>query len=632
MENGEEPNLQVLPERPKEAQKPPKKEKQPKTPKPPKPTKEPKPQPAKKEKAPNVPAAPTDPNSMFKEGFLKSVHNEKPSERIVTRFPPEPNGFLHIGHSKAIAINFGFAKYHDGLCYLRFDDTNPEAEEEKYFTAIEDMIQWLGFKPYQITYSSDNFDKLYDLAERLIQKDGAYICHCTDTEIKLQKGGEKGTAGPRYACPHRDRPTQESLTEFRAMKDGKYKPREAFLRMKQDLTDGNPQMWDLAAYRILEKPHHRTGDKWRIYPTYDFTHCLCDSFENISHSLCTTEFQLSRVSYEWLCDAVDIYKPMQREYGRLNLTGTVLSKRKLLKLVEEKYVRGWDDPRLYTLIALRRRGIPPGAILAFVNELGVSTALTNIQIVRFEQSVRKYLEQTVPRLMLVLDPISVIIDNLPDDYVEDIELPFSPKDPAFGTHIVPFTKTIYINRTDFREEDNKDFFRLAPGKAVGLLKVPFPIKATSFGKDEKTGLVTSVHATYEKPDNGTAFKKPKTYIQWVGSSAKHNSPVKAEVRIFNPLFKSENPDSAEGGYLNDINPHSEEIYPDAIIETGIQEVQKRAPWPAEAGEKDGEGGKAGWETIRFQGMRVGYFCTDSDSAGGKVVLNRIVSLKEDAGK
>ncbi|KAL8675448.1 MAG: hypothetical protein Q9168_000149 [Polycauliona sp. 1 TL-2023] len=594
--------------------------------------KPPKPPPVKKEKVPSAPAAPIDPESMFKEGFLKSVYNEKASERVVTRFPPEPNGFLHIGHSKAIAINFGFARYHDGVCYLRFDDTNPEAEEEKYFTAIEDMIQWLGFTPYKVTYSSDNFDRLYELAEALIKKDGAYVCHCTDTEIKLQKGGEKGAAGPRYACPHRDRPSEESLTEFRAMRDGKYKPREAFLRMKQDLTDGNPQMWDLAAYRVLEKEHHRTGNKWRIYPTYDFTHCLCDSFEDISHSLCTTEFQLSRVSYEWLCDAVDIYKPMQREYGRLNLTGTVLSKRKLLKLVEDRHVRGWDDPRLYTLIGLRRRGIPPGAILSFVNELGVSTALTNIQIVRFEQSVRRYLEQTVPRLMLLLDPIPITIDNVPDDYVEEIELPFSPKDPSFGNHKVPFTKTIYIDRSDFREVDSKDFFRLAPGKSVGLLKVPFPIKATSFEKDEASGLVTAVHADYEKPEDGsTAFKKPKTYIQWVGSSHTHSSPIRAEVRIFNPLFKSENPDAAEGGYLNDINPASEEIHPNAMIETGFVEIGMRAPWPREEGEKNFTG-PARWETVRFQGLRVGYFCMDGDSELGKVVLNRIVSLKEDAGK
>ena len=253
-----------------------------------------------------------DPDAMFNEGFLDRVWRENETEKVITRFPPEPNGFLHIGHSKAIAINFGFAKYRRGLCNLRFDDTNPEAEEEVYFTSIQDMVEWLGFKPAKITYSSDNFDRLYELAEELITLGGAYVCLCTAEEIKDQRGGDNNR-GQRYACPHRDRPAEQSLEQFRAMRDGKYKPKEALLRMKQDLTDGNPQMWDLAAYRVLDKPHHRTGDKWRIYPTYDFTHCLCDSFENISHSLCTTEFLQSRVSYEWLCDAVRIYKPMQRE-------------------------------------------------------------------------------------------------------------------------------------------------------------------------------------------------------------------------------------------------------------------------------------------------------------------------------
>ncbi|KAI9816282.1 MAG: hypothetical protein M1827_001884 [Pycnora praestabilis] len=620
-------DFEILPERPKMDGKTSKPKKQPKDSKPPK---EAKPAPPKKEKALNAPASPADPDSMFKEGFLKTVHNEKPAKHVITRFPPEPNGYLHIGHSKAIAINFGFARYHGGDCYLRFDDTNPEAEEEKYFVAIKEMVQWLGFTPYAVTYSSDYFDKLYELAEALIRRDRGYVCHCTDTEVKLQRGGENH--GPRYACPHRDRPKEESLTEFRAMRDGRYKPRDAVLRMKQNIEDGNPQMWDLAAYRILNAKHHRTGDKWRIYPTYDFTHCLVDSFERISHSLCTTEFQLSRVSYEWLCDELEIYRPMQREYGRLNVTGTVLSKRKIAKLVDEKIVRGWDDPRLYTLVALRRRGVPPGAILSFINELGVSTALTNIQISRFEQSVRRYLEQTVPRLMLVLDPIPVIIEDLPDNYLEEIELPFSPKDPAMGDHTVPFTKTVYIDRSDFREEDSKDYFRLAPGKAVGLLKVPFPIKATTFTKDPSTGLVTEVRATYEKPEEGAAFKKPKTYIQWVASSLAHNSPIQAEIRIFNPLFKSENPDSAEGGFLKDVNPDSEEIYPNAMIETGLEEVRRRAPWPEKEGEKNLENKDAGLETVRFQGMRMAYFAMDRDTEGSKVVLNRIVSLKEDSGK
>jgi glutaminyl-tRNA synthetase len=309
-----------MPERPKEPFNKPKSKKQPKEPKKPEDMTNgpaaPKRGTLQTSKAPSEPAPPSDPDSMFKEGWLKAVYNERPKgpdRPIFTRFPPEPNGFLHIGHSKAIAVNFGFARFHGGDCYLRYDDTNPAAEEEIYFTAIKEMVEWLGFKPCAITYSSDHFDKLYELAEFLIEQDGAYVCHCTDEEVKLQRGGKDH--GPRYACPHRYRPKAESLAEFRAMRDGKYKPKEAFLRMKQDLEDGNPQMWDLVAYRILDAPHHRTGDKWRIYPTYDFTHCLCDSFENISHSLCTTEFQQSRASYEWLCDAVKVYKPMQREYA-----------------------------------------------------------------------------------------------------------------------------------------------------------------------------------------------------------------------------------------------------------------------------------------------------------------------------
>lgn len=318
-------------------------------------------------------------------------------------------------------------------------------------------------------------------------------------------------------------------------------------------------------------------------------------------------------------------------YGRLRITGTVLSKRKITKLVDDGIVRGWDDPRLFTLAALRRRGVPPGAILSFVNELGVSTALTNIQIVRFEQSVRRYLEQTVPRLMLVLDPITVIIDNLPDDYVENIALPFG-KNPTMGIHIVPFTNKIFIDRSDFREIDSKDYFRLAPEKSVGLMKVSFPIKAVSFEKDDVSGLVTVVHATYEKPADGAVVKKPKTYIQWVASSPKHKSPIQAEVRVFNPLFKSEDPDTATGGFLNDVNPKSEEIYSNAVIETGLVDIRNRAPWPAEEGEKQVAGKDAGFETVRFQGLRVAYFAMDKDTSDEKIVLNRIVGLKEDSGK
>ncbi|KAE9363166.1 glutaminyl-tRNA synthetase [Stipitochalara longipes BDJ] len=563
---------------------------------------------ARKDPTPPKPKGPaatkdviTDPDAMFKIGFLADVYSERPigSEgisKVVTRFPPEPNGFLHLGHTKAIMINFGFAEFHGGECILRFDDTNPSGEEEKFFVAIEEIIDWLGFKPVRVTSSSDNFLHLYELAEDLINRDGAYVCHCAQAEVVDQRGG-KGSK-PRYACPHRDRPIPESLTEFRAMRAGKYQPQEAVLRMKQDLESSNPQMWDLAAYRVPEKClHHKTGDEWKIYPTYDFTHCLCDSFEGITHSLCTTEFELSRVSYEWLCDKPGIYKPMQREFGRLNLSDTVLSKRKIITLIENGHVHDWDDPRLYTLVALRRRGGPPGALLAFVNELGVTKAPTTIGVKRLEQLL---------------------------DFIEMVELPFS-KDPEYGRSI---HQKVYIDRDDFRETASKDFFRLALSLSVGLWKVPYPITATGFEKDPETGLVMSVRAHYEKSVEGTTFKKPKTYIHWIADCPITNRPVKATVRVFNSLFNSDSPDTHPEGFLS----------ANAMIETGFVEIRRRAPWPIQFINEYAfscialPGGAARPETVRFQGMRIAYFCVDRDVKEGKLVLNRIVSLKEDPKK
>jgi glutaminyl-tRNA synthetase len=582
-------------------------------------------------------------DQMFVTGFLAGLHKPGGNEQIIparmeehlkatggrvyTRFPPEPNGYLHIGHSKAIAINFGFARYHGGECYLRYDDTNPESEEERYIIAIREIIEWLGFKPFKITHASDHFDRLYELAEELIKKDKGYVCHCTAEEVNAQRGG-KDNRGERFECKHRNRPVEESLAEFRAMRDGKYQPKEAMLRMKQDiLGSGNPQMWDLTAYRVLTAPHPQTGDKWKIYPTYDFTHCLCDSFENISHSLCTTEFINSRESYDWLCNALEIYRPQQREYGRLNLTGTIMSKRKIMKLVDGGYVRGWDDPRLYTLVAIRRRGIPPGAILSFVNELGVTTTHSNIQIKRFEQTVRRYLEESVPRLMMILDPLRIRIENLPADHYEEFDAPFfKPNDTKMGTHKLPFTRIIYIDRSDFRETDSKDYFRLAPGKSVGLLKVPHTIRCTAFSKNGD-GKIIEVVCHYE---NDVPFKKPKTYIQWIAEAPQAGSPVPVEVRQTNQLFKSENPNDNPEGFLADINPDSEAVFKDAIIENGIHEIRRRAPWPEQEGEKDKS--KIGPESVRFQALRVAYFAMDSDSTEDKIVLNRIVTLKEDAGK
>ncbi|KAK3077623.1 hypothetical protein LTS18_009741 [Coniosporium uncinatum] len=442
------------------------------------------------------------------------------------------------------------------------------------------------------------------------------------------------------------------------MRDGKYKAGEAFLRMKQKLPDpdeGNPQMWDLPAYRVIERNHHhRTGEKWRIYPTYDFTHCLCDAFEGITHSLCTTEFYLSRTSYDWELallgykDAnTDAKGPMQREYGRLNVTGSILSKRKIAMLVNgtsvtnpadsttrsiPPAVRDWDDPRLYTLVGIRRRGVPAGAILNFVGELGITTANTTIQAVRFESSVRRYLERTVPRLMLVLSPIKLTIEDLPDDHLETLTVPFDPKDPNGRSRTVPFTKSVFIDASDFREDDDPNFFRLAPGKVVGLLNVPFAVKATSFTKDDATGRVTEIRASKVDVDaeggGGGGVVKPKGFIHWVSTA--RNVPVTA--RQYNALFKSEEPNGLDwknGGWADDLNPESEIAFGDAVVEVGVGELRKGEAKQADGGSDD---------LVRFQAVRTGYFCIDTrsggkrDAEGEKLVLNEIVSLKEDAGK
>ncbi|KAF9481805.1 glutaminyl-tRNA synthetase [Pholiota conissans] len=625
----------------------------------------------------NTPAL-TPKRSVFEEGFLGQLHKPggnpqiHPSLReahlkatggqVWTRFPPEPNGYLHIGHSKAIFVNFGYAAHNGGKCYLRYDDTNPEKEEARYFESILEMVRWLGFEPWKITYSSDYFTELYELAVELIKRDKAYVCHCTQEEIKIDRGEKKGQPRP---CIHRNRPIEESLVDFENMKNGKYKPKEANLRMKQDLNDGNPQMWDLTAYRVLETPHHRTHDKWKIYPTYDFTHCLVDSMENISHSLCTTEFIASRQSYDWLCDALEVYKPRQSEYGRLSLEGSIMSKRKILALVEEGFVNGWDDPRLYTLIALRRRGVPPGAIISFVSTLGVSTAASNIELARFEQTVRQYLEGSAPRLLMVMKPLKVTIENLPEDYCLMVEKPLHPKVSELGSSIIPFTRTIYIEIDDFRMEDSKDYFRLAPGKTVGLFQAPYPITCTSYKTDPATGEVTELIC---KLENDGPTKKPKAYIQWVAEHTPSGSPVKVdETRIFNQLFKSER---VPNDFRSDIAPNTLEVVKTAIIEVGFWSLAKRS---MEAARKEAKARTVkaekenvsriqsaeddtphatseqlvGNECVRFQGLRVAYFALDKDSRiacledesevtgrqqGDYIVLNRIVSLKEDSGK
>lgn len=592
-------------------------------------------------------------HNMFEEGFLGALHapggNEQVTPelrkmhmnftkgRVFTRFPPEPNGTLHIGHAKAIATDFGYAAYHQGECYLRFDDTNPETEDVKFSRSIQEIICWLGFKPFKVTWSSDYFQQLYEFAEKLILSGKAYCCFCSPEQVKRHRGlKEDGTpGGERTACKDSYQGPEEALKLFREMRDGKFKKGEVTLRMKMDLSNPNPQMWDLIAYRIVDTPHHRTGTKWKIYPTYDFAHCLVDSLENISHSLCTTEFRMSRESYEWLCDAVQVYKPAQREFGRLNLQGSIMSKRKLMQLIDGKYVRDWDDPRLYTLEALRRRGVPPGAILSFINELGVTTAVTTIEAVRLDTSIRKYLEYSVPRLMMVPDPVKVTLVNLPEDHCEMVTVPFKSGSSEFGDHSVPFTNTLYIDRSDFRNGNaSANFFRLTLNQPVGLIRIPHVVRAVE-AKTDSSGKVVEILAEYDKEGK---LGKPKTFIQWVAVSQKYNSPVRlAEIREFEQLFESDNPSGNPGGFLADINPNSERIFKGALIETGIWEVKARSPWKARAETKEekvleGNDQKGAPEAVRFQAQRVGYYCMDKESAEGNIILNRIVTLKEDRAK
>ncbi|VEU19551.1 DEKNAAC100451 [Brettanomyces naardenensis] len=588
-------------------------------------------------------------HNMFVEGFLgdlhkpgkepqkwddvKAAHAEFIQGQVYTRFPPEPNGFLHIGHSKAIMVNFGYAKYYGGHCYLRFDDTNPEKEDQIYFDSIKRCVKWLGYEPWKVTYSSDYFDELYALAEKLISSGYGYVDHSTPEEVKAQRGikADGTPGGKRVPSPWRSRSIEDSLEDFRRMRDGFYKPGEATLRMKQDLDSPSPQMWDLVAYRVLDKAHPRTGDKWKIYPTYDFTHCLVDSFENITHSLCTTEFVMSRESYEWLCDVLHVYRPPQREYGRLNITGTIMSKRKIARLVNEHYVRSWDDPRLYTLESLRRRGIPPGAILTFINTLGVTTSTTNIQVTRFESAVRDYLNFTTPRLMMVVDPIKVVLDNVNEDFEESVSIPYKPGDEALGSHKLSLTKEFYIDTSDYRPEKSKGYFRWAPEQPVGLMRVPFSISVKSVENDE-SGKPLIIHAEYL--NDSAKHKKPKAYIQWVPISKKQSSPVKVEeVRVYNQLFKSENPASNPDGFLADINPDSEEIIKGALLEPAFRDIEEKSPLNLPiANSQFSIKEEKGPETVRFQAVRVGYFCVDKDSTPDRLILNRVVTLKEDSAK
>ncbi len=542
---------------------------------------------------------------------IRQAHLRATGGRVVTRFPPEPNGFLHIGHAKAINLNFKYAEAFGGICYLRMDDTNPEAEVPAFYEAIKESVSWLGFTPYAVTAASDYFEELYEIAMRLVRNGDAYVCHMTQEEITLSRGGPDGKL-PRYNSPWRNRPVAENVAEFERMRDGAYENGQATLRLKQDISCGNPFMWDLVAYRVLKQAHCRTGSKWCIYPMYDFTHCLCDSIENITHSMCTTEFINAREAYYWVCDKARVYKAVQWEYGRLNITNTILSKRKLTKLVEEGVIPGWDDPRVYTLAGLRRRGFPPQAINAFVEELGVTTAFSVVDVKKLEGHVRAYLNATTVRRMAILDPITVHITNIAEGTIEMVTLENDPRDPAKGTSQLPLTNVIYIDRADFDPclardgEAEEEYFRLTPKQAVGLYKVGV-LSCTAYTLDPESGRVTSLEATIDR--SASPAVKPKTFITWLPECKEHNSPLRGEVRLYGPLFKSRNPSAVPGGFMADLNENSLTTISEALLD------------PRLAGAVAEE---------KFQFQRVGYFCVDSDSRGSDhLVFNLTVPLKED---
>ncbi|XP_074951973.1 glutamine--tRNA ligase isoform X2 [Phalacrocorax aristotelis] len=512
--------------------------------------------------------------------------------QVRTRFPPEPNGILHIGHAKAINFNFGYAKANGGVCFLRYDDTNPEKEEEKYFTAIREMVEWLGYQPYAVTHASDYFDQLYTWALELIRRGQAYVCHQKVEEIK-------GHNPP--PSPWRDRPVEESLLLFEDMRKGKFGEGEATLRMKLVMEDGK---MDPVAYRIKFIPHHRTGDKWCIYPTYDYTHCLCDSIEHITHSLCTKEFQARRSSYFWLCNALDVYCPVQWEYGRLNLLYTVVSKRKIIRLVEMGAVRDWDDPRLFTLTALRRRGFPPEAVNNFCARVGVTVAQATMEPHLLEACVREVLNEQAPRAMAVLEPLKVTITNFPDPKALEVLVPNFPADESRGFHKVLFQPTVYIEETDFREEVDKGYKRLAPGQPVGLRHTGYVIAIQNIIKDA-SGHVIELEVTCIKSD---VAEKPKAFIHWV------SEPLVCEVRLYEQLFLHKNPEDPSevpGGFLSDLNPDSLCVVHNALVDSSVLSAR---PFD------------------KFQFERLGYFSVDPDSKEGKMVFNRTVTLKEDPSK
>ncbi len=529
---------------------------------------------------------------------------ENTGGRVITRFPPEPNGYLHIGHAKAMAQNFGVAKQFNGRCIMRFDDTNPEAEEKEYIDTILENLDFLGHKPWKVTYSSDYFEELYQLAVKLIKAGKAFVCHQTADQIKEDRAEAKKEGGSPKASPWRDRPIEESLKLFADMRKGKFEENQATLRMRGDLSHPNPNMWDTVFYRIRYSPHPHAGDKWCIYPTYDYTHCIIDSLEYITYSMCTLEFEIRRESYFWLLHELDLYKPKVWEYSRLNITHNVLSKRRLRSLVMENHVKDWDDPRLLTINGLRRRGFTAAAINNFIKMVGVSRNANTIPYEKLEMCARDVLLPSSPRVMVVVDPLKVVLTNFDAHRKEDIEVREWTADDRKDTHTVALTNVVYIEREDFMINPTKDFIRLAPGREARL-KGAYNITITNYVLNAD-GSVKELHATM---DFNNTTKKPPVSLHWASAPTPGGNVVEVESRLYDKLFKSEDPMSVDD-WRSDLNPDS------------LRVVKSYAdPWVLKMATKPG---------MAFQFERIGFFVTDPDSdfANGKIVFNRTAELRK----
>jgi glutaminyl-tRNA synthetase len=538
--------------------------------------------------------------------FIREIIDEdlrtgKFSGRVHTRFPPEPNGYLHIGHAKSICLNFGLARDYRGLCNLRFDDTNPIKEEQEYVESIMRDVRWLGFDwEDRLYYASDYFEQLFDYAVRLIEKGKAYVCDLDADRIREYRGT---LTQPGTDSPHRNRAVEENLDLFRRMRSGEFPDGSRTLRAKIDMASPNLNMRDPVMYRILRATHHRTGDAWCIYPMYDWAHGQCDSIEGITHSICTLEFTDHRPLYDWFLDELGIYHSQQIEFARLNLTYTVMSKRRLLQLVQDGAVKGWDDPRMPTISGLRRRGYSPESIRLFADRIGVARSESTSEVALLEDCVRDDLNRRSPRVMAVLRPLRVVIENYPEGSVEQLEAVNNPENPAAGTRSIPFSRVLYIERDDFREDPPKKYFRLSPGAEVRL-RYSYIIRCTGVIRDPGTGEVVELRCTYDpetRSGSAQSGRRVKGTIHWV--SAAHALP--AEVRLYDRLFTLENP--AGDSWKESLNPGSLEVLRECRVEPGLANVRPQD---------------------RFQFERMGYFCVDDDSRTGALVFNRTVTLRD----